>query len=69
MSIVRSLRDGKAYNEEWGIRMTGTGVYADLIEKRFKLACDRLGLNRSWPPQRIDLFAPPPKAGDQLSLL
>lgn len=69
MSIVRSLRDGKAYNAEWGKRMTGTGVYADLIEKRFKLACDRLGLNRSWPSQRVDLFAPPPKAGDQLSLL
>jgi DNA repair photolyase len=69
MSIVRSLRDGKAYSAEWGKRMTGTGVYADLIEKRFKLACEKLGLNREWPAQRTDLFAVPPKAGDQLTLL
>lgn len=69
MSILRSMRQGKAYDAEWGKRMTGTGTYAELIAKRFKLACDRLGLNREWPPQRTDLFAPPPKAGDQLTLL
>jgi DNA repair photolyase len=69
MSILRSMRQGKAYDAEWGKRMTGTGTYAELIAKRFKLACDRLGLNREWAPQRTDLFAPPPKAGDQLTLL
>ena len=69
MSIVRSMRDGKAYSAEWGKRMKGTGVYAELIEKRFKLACDRLGLNREWPPQRLDLFSAPPRKGDQLQLL
>ena len=69
MSILRSMRQGKAYDAEWGKRMTGTGTYAELIAKRFKLACDRLGLNREWTPQRTDLFAPPPKAGDQLTLL
>jgi DNA repair photolyase len=69
MSILRSMRQGKAYDAEWGKRMTGTGTYAELIAKRFKLACDRLGLNREWSSQRTDLFAPPPKAGDQLTLL
>jgi DNA repair photolyase len=69
MSILRSMRQGKAYDAEWGKRMTGTGTYAELIAKRFKLACDRLGLNREWASQRTDLFAPPPKAGDQLTLL
>ena len=69
MSIVRSMRDGKAYSAGWGKRMKGTGVYAELIEKRFKLACDRLGLNREWPPQRLDLFSAPPRQGDQLQLL
>jgi DNA repair photolyase len=69
MSLVRSMRDGKDYDAEWGKRMKGTGVYADLIAKRFKLACDRLGLNQWWTPLATDLFKPPPAAGDQLRLL
>ncbi len=69
MSLIRSMRGGKDYDAEWGKRMKGTGVYADLIAKRFKLACERLGLNKEWTPTRTDLFKPPPAAGDQLRLL
>jgi DNA repair photolyase len=69
MSLVRSMRGGKDYDAEWGKRMKGTGVYAELIAKRFKLACERLGLNKNWLPQRVDLFKPPQKAGDQMQLL
>jgi DNA repair photolyase len=69
MSLVRSMRGGKDYDAEWGKRMKGSGVYAELIAKRFKLACDRLGLNQWWTPLATDLFKPPPAAGDQLQLL
>jgi DNA repair photolyase len=69
MSLIRSMRGGKDYDAEWGKRMKGTGVYAELIAKRFKLACDRLGLNKDWTPLRTDLFKPPPATGDQLQLL
>lgn len=69
MSLIRSMRGGKDYDAEWGKRMKGSGVYAELIAKRFKLACDRLGLNQWWTPLATDLFAPPPTAGDQLRLL
>ena len=69
MSLVRSMRGGKDYDMEWGKRMKGTGVYAELIAKRFKLACERIGLNKESMPLRTDLFCPPPAAGDQLSLL
>lgn len=69
MSLIRSMRGGKDYDMEWGKRMRGTGVYAELIAKRFKLACERIGLNKESKPLRTDLFAPPPAAGDQLSLL
>ena len=69
MSLVRSMRGGKDYDAEWGKRMKGDGVYAELIAKRFKLACERLGLNKNWLPQRVDLFQPPPKSGDQMQLL
>ena len=63
MSLIRSMRGGKDYDAEWGKRMKGTGVYAELIAKRFKLACERLGLNKDWLPLRVDLFKPPPKDG------
>jgi len=69
MSLIRSMRGGKDYDMEWGKRIKGTGVYAELIAKRFKLACERLGLNKDSRPLRTDLFQPPPLAGDQLSLL
>ncbi len=69
MSLIRSMRGGKDYDAEWGKRMKGSGVYAELIAKRFKLACDRLGLNQWWTPLRTDLFKPTPATGDQLRLL
>jgi len=69
MSLIRSMRGGKDYDAEWGKRMKGDGVYAELIAKRFKLACERLGLNRDWRPLRTDLFKPPPVLGDQLRLI
>ncbi len=69
MSLIRSMRGGKDYDAEWGKRMKGSGVYADLIAKRFKLACDRLGLNQWWTPLATDLFKPTPATGDQLRLL
>ena len=46
MSLVQQLRGGRDYDAAFGTRMRGTGVYADLIEKRFELACKRLDLNR-----------------------
>lgn len=69
MSLIRSMRGGKDYDAEWGKRMKGSGVYAELTAKRFKLACDRLGLNQWWTPLRTDLFKPTPATGDQLRLL
>ena len=69
MSLIRSMRGGKDYDAEWGKRMTGSGVYAQLMAKRFKLACERFGLNKEWTPLRVDLFKPPPKTGDQMQLL
>ena len=35
---------------------------------RLRLAAKRLGLDRPLPPLRCDLFRPPPRTGDQLSL-
>ena len=48
--------------------MRGDGVYAALIAQRFKVACERLGLNQDRARVRTDLFKVPPKSGDQMSL-
>ena len=69
MGRVRALHGGRDYDPEWGQRMTGSGIFADLVAQRFAVATARLGLDRKEPPLRSDLFRVPPRAGDQLSLL
>jgi DNA repair photolyase len=68
MGRVRELHGGRDYDPEWGKRMRGEGLWADLIHRRAEVARKRLGLDESLPALRTDLFAPPPKAGDQLTL-
>jgi DNA repair photolyase len=45
ISIVHQMRGGRDNDPRFGSRMTGTGNYAELIEKRFDIACRRFGLN------------------------
>lgn len=68
MARVREMHGGKAYSAEWGRRMRGDGHYARLVGARFDVAVKRLGLARTLPELRTDLFAVPPKPGDQLEL-
>jgi DNA repair photolyase len=69
MSLIRQSRGGKAYDSTWGLRMRGTGAYAEMLRIRFERARRRFGLERgrAW---NLDAtrFRPPPKTGDQLSL-
>lgn len=62
-------RRNEHYSAQWGLRQRGSGPYAELLERRFALACRRLGLNQ-WHRLRLDTsrFAPPPAPGDQLGL-
>jgi DNA repair photolyase len=69
MSLVKSMRQGKANDASFGRRMTGSGPYAWTIGRRFELACQRLGLNASRVRLATDLFRRPPQPGEQLSLL
>jgi len=55
MSLVQQLRDGRDNDPRFGTRMTGTGTYAELIGRRFELACRKYGLNgdeRGQAPRR-----------------
>ncbi|MCO5063269.1 MAG: PA0069 family radical SAM protein [Rhizobiaceae bacterium] len=69
MSLVRSMRDGKDYDSEWGKRMRGSGPYAWQIGRRFEIACKKLGLNIERRPLRTDLFVQARQGGEQLILL
>ncbi|HET9537924.1 MAG TPA: PA0069 family radical SAM protein [Mesorhizobium sp.] len=68
MSLVRSMRDGKDYDSEWGKRMRGSGPYAWQIGRRFEIAARRLGLNAEKTKLRNDLFRAPARKGEQLKL-
>ncbi|HMS94589.1 MAG TPA: radical SAM protein, partial [Tabrizicola sp.] len=68
MGRVRELHGGRDYDPEFGTRMRGQGLWADLIQARADLARKRLGLSEGLPALRCDLFRPPARAGDQLSL-
>jgi DNA repair photolyase len=74
MSVVRQMRGGRENDPNFGSRMSGTGNYAELMEKRFDIACRRFGLNkRETPDLDCNRFRPPcrspsPSSG-QLKLL
>ena len=46
MARIREMREGKDNDARFGTRMTGTGLWAQLLRQRFEKACARLGLNR-----------------------
>ncbi len=68
VSLIRSMRDGKDYDAEWGKRMHGEGPYAWQIGRRFEITAKRLGLNTRRLNLRSDLFKRPEPQSDQLSL-
>ncbi len=68
MARLREMHGGRDYDPRWGHRMRGEGEYAEIIGKRFKATCRRLGLRERTGSLRQDLFKRPPLPGDQLSL-
>lgn len=68
MARVREMHGGRDYDPAFGKRMRGEGLWADLMAQRFAKATARLGLDARQPALRCDLFRPPERAGDQLTL-
>jgi DNA repair photolyase len=64
MSLVRQLRGGRDNDPRFGSRMRGTGAFADLLAKRFALACRRLGMNRERAPLDVGQFRAPVRLRD-----
>src|SRR3569623_1390036 len=67
MERIRDSRGGKDYQAEFGMRMRGSGVYADLIAQRFRLAYQRLGCD-GGRDLTTRLFRPPRPVTDQFEL-
>jgi DNA repair photolyase len=68
MSLVQHVHGGRDYNAAFGARQRGSGAFADLIARRFAVACRRLGLNEERAPLDTTRFRPPRAATPQLDL-
>ncbi|RKF23566.1 PA0069 family radical SAM protein [Altericroceibacterium spongiae] len=67
MSIIRSMRQGRDNDPDFGTRMRPNGVWADLFRTRFRLACKRAGLGKPQFGLDCSLFQPAALEG-QMSL-
>jgi len=67
MAIIQDIRGGQDNDSQFGRRMRGQGVWADLIRMRFLKARKRAGMGGERLALRTDLFRPP--QGPQLQLL
>ncbi len=68
LSLVRQMRDGRLNDPRFVARMTGAGLFAELINQRFRVACRRLGLNERRLELDCSRFRPPREENGQLSL-
>jgi DNA repair photolyase len=69
MSLVRDIRGGRDNDPQFGSRMVGTGVFADLVRRRFDVACRRLALNTGRRSRlNTTLFRVPHPSDAQLNL-
>lgn len=59
MARIRDLRGGEENDAEFDRRMTGEGVWADLLQQRMTRACRQFGLSRERLPLDTALFRVP----------
>jgi DNA repair photolyase len=68
MSIVQQVHGGRDYDATFGVRQRGRGGIAELVAKRFAIACRRLGLDEDREPLDTSRFRVPRAASPQLDL-
>jgi len=68
LNRIRSMRDGKLNDPQFGSRMTGQGIFAEQIGSLFEVACRKAGLKlgnsphlstaafRRQPSEQLSLF-------------
>jgi DNA repair photolyase len=70
MSLVQQAHGGKDYDSRFGHRMRGSGPYAELLHRRFRLAARQLGFESADDRHRLNTsaFRPPIPTGGQFTL-
>ena len=69
MSRIHAMRGGRDNDPRFGARMRGDGEFAEILSKRFRVACRRLGFNDESRYQGLDTSRfRPPNASGQLAL-
>jgi DNA repair photolyase len=68
MSLVQQVHGGRDYDATFGTRQRGRGGIAELVAKRFDIACKRLALNEERAPLDTSRFRAPRPASPQLDL-
>ena len=66
LNQLRTMRDGKLYDAQWGSRMKGEGIFAEQIHRIFEVARRKAGIKNDQPPLSTTAFRRP--GGMQLAL-
>ena len=70
MSIIRSIRNGRDNDPDFFTRMRPSGVWADLLRTRFRVACKRAGIGDGRMKFELDCTQfRRPEVGGQMRLL
>lgn len=59
---IEDMRSGRLNDPDFGTRMRGTGIWADLIKQRFQVAMRRLSFRAERPVLSCEHFVPPQQA-------
>ncbi len=68
LALIRSTRDGKLNNYQFGSRMRGQGPYAEQIAQTLKVFKKKYGLDQPMPPLDCTKFFPPRPRSGQMRL-
>jgi DNA repair photolyase len=60
MSLIQQMNAGRDYDSDFRTRMRGQGVFAELLKRRFEIACRKHGFGRARDLQLdTSRFVPP----------
>ncbi len=68
LALIRQTRDGALNDPRFGSRMHGEGPYAEMLRRRFDVACTRFGLTQTRPALDTSQFRAPGSPGPQRAL-
>lgn len=66
MSLIQQMHGGKDYKSDFATRMRGEGVFAQMIKKRFDVACRKYRFNQAYAlTLDTSRFVPPRESSPQ----